>query len=406
MLCGRPTCPIQLRINAMRPLSRDLYRTSLFGASPPAVFVGRWGYPKVLVGPMVPPVRGEESHVLDDPASWYGKSIEDIIALRSKLVRSSFRVEVRSARRPDKLLDLTQELAMSSKPIDTEVWLKKPPVLRLHYDGVLSPMGPSGIIRDAKLAENPSVHKDVEYVVSDYDALASEALWELYTRGIDVYQATRLLSAGLLGIKKDRKLVPTRWAITAVDSNVGNYILPEVVHHQELSEILLFSAEYLGNHFEILLIPGAYSFELIEMWLPRSVWVESGSAQIVADREGRWPKSEYSPLGGGYYATRLAVLEYLAKIRRRASVLAVREISSKYWAPLGVWVVRETARQALSSPPRRFGSVEEALEEMGRSFKVPRNRWMIKSGLLRELREQRRLEHFVNHPFLSEETHR
>jgi hypothetical protein len=394
-LCGRPRCPIQSRINAMRPLTSEISKTSLFGASPPAVFVGRWGYPQVSVGPMVPPARGEEARILDDPGNWYGKGIEEVIDMRSRLVRSNFRANVRAARHSDRLLSLTQELAMSSNPVDTEVWLKKPPSLRIRYDGVLSPMGPSGIIRDARLSENPSVSRDVEYVVSDYDLLASDALRELHTRGIDVYQTARLMTAGLLGVKKDRKLVPTRWAITAVDSNVSDHLSSEVTGYQELSEVLLFSAEYLGNHFEILLLPGSYSFELIEMWLPRSVWVGSGPAQVVADYEDWRPKSEYSPLGGGYYATRLAALEHLRRIRRQARVLAIREISPEYWAPLGVWVVRETARRALSMPPQRFGTVDEALQAVAHKFKVPRDRWSAESSLLRELREQLRLEHFA-----------
>ena len=45
---------------------------------------------------------------------------------------------------------------------------------------------------------------------------------------------------------------------------------------------------------------------------------------------------------------RLAVLEHLALLGRQAAVLAVREISEAYWAPLGVWVVREVARKAMS----------------------------------------------------------
>ncbi len=396
MLCGRPKCPIQSRIDATRPLSQKISDTSLFGASPPAVFVGQWGYPAVSVGPMVPPVSGDETRVLDDPGNWYGKSIEEIIDLRSTLVRSNFRADVRTARRPDRLLDLTQELAMSSDPVDTEVWLRKPPTLQVRYDGILAPMGPSGIIRDARLTENPSVDRAVDRAVSDSDLLATDALWDLRSGGIDVYQTSRLLTAGLLGMKKDRRLVPTRWAITAVDSNVSNRMRSEVTKYQELSDILLFSSEYLGNHFEILLFPGPYTFELIEMWLPRSVWVESGPAQVIADYEDWRPKRGYSPLAGGYYATRLAVLEHLESVRRQATALAIREISSDYWAPLGVWVVRETARRAFSSPPQRFDTLEDALAEMARKFKVPRERWSAESTLVRELRTQLRLEHFVS----------
>ena len=52
----------------------------LSGATPPSVFVGRYGYPKVKVGPMVPPLHGDTT-ILDKPEMWLGKSIEDIVQL-------------------------------------------------------------------------------------------------------------------------------------------------------------------------------------------------------------------------------------------------------------------------------------------------------------------------------------
>ncbi|MEM3173248.1 MAG: hypothetical protein QXE82_06875, partial [Candidatus Nitrosotenuis sp.] len=42
---------------------------SISGSSPPSVFVGSFGYPKVGVGPMVPPIHGDTS-LLDTPERW------------------------------------------------------------------------------------------------------------------------------------------------------------------------------------------------------------------------------------------------------------------------------------------------------------------------------------------------
>ena len=44
---------------------------SLSGSSPPSVFVGSYGYPKVGVGPMVPPIHGNTT-LLDNPEKWLG----------------------------------------------------------------------------------------------------------------------------------------------------------------------------------------------------------------------------------------------------------------------------------------------------------------------------------------------
>ena len=56
------------------------------GSSPPSVFVGSYNYPKVFVGPMVPPIHGD-TELLDNPEKWAGKSLEEIVNFRLKLVR-------------------------------------------------------------------------------------------------------------------------------------------------------------------------------------------------------------------------------------------------------------------------------------------------------------------------------
>lgn len=395
MLCGRSKCPIQSRIDSLKSVKDKITDDTIFGASPPSLFVGRKDYPNVRLGPMVPPVSGEEGKKFDDPKGWFGKEIDEVIDLRTELVRSNFQADVKTARQPDKLTDITQELAMASDPVDTEVKLKRPPKMQMSYDGVFTPVGPTGDVEKAELAENPTVDRSVEYLVSDTDALASDALRELYDRGRDVYQASRLMSAGLLGRDKDRKFVPTRWSITAVDSQLGRHLRDDIKGNQFVSDIQLYSGEYLGNHFEILMVPDAYSFELIEIWRPKSVWSGGRRTQIVADHEDWRPKSKYSPIGGGYYAARLPVLEHLSGKNRQALVLATREISSDYWAPLGVWVVRETARHALSNEPRTFDTVEKAVDMMTKRLKARRERWTGESALLENLRTQLKLESFL-----------
>src|SRR5579883_314485 len=63
------------------------------GSTPPSVFVGAYGYPKVLVGPMLPPLHGDTS-ILDFPENWTGKSLEDIVNYRLSLVRGTKSVKI------------------------------------------------------------------------------------------------------------------------------------------------------------------------------------------------------------------------------------------------------------------------------------------------------------------------
>ncbi|HDI01968.1 MAG TPA: hypothetical protein ENF78_06045, partial [Candidatus Bathyarchaeota archaeon] len=55
-LCGRPDCPFLKAMKLFSSYMPDLDSTELEGNSPPAVFVGRFGYPYVSVGPLIPPV--------------------------------------------------------------------------------------------------------------------------------------------------------------------------------------------------------------------------------------------------------------------------------------------------------------------------------------------------------------
>jgi hypothetical protein len=82
-------------IHFLNANSAKLSSTSLSGATPPSIFVGRYGYPKVRVEPMVPPIHGDTT-ILDNPEMWIGKSIEEIVNYRwpvnqSKVKQSSKR---------------------------------------------------------------------------------------------------------------------------------------------------------------------------------------------------------------------------------------------------------------------------------------------------------------------------
>ncbi len=391
-LCGRPFCPILAKLGAMKRISIG---DSIFGASPPSVFVGRVGYPDVRVGPLVPPkIAAKDARIYDDPAQWLDRGIEDVIGLRSNLVRSNTRLNVRSPRvLSNRLLIKTQELAMASAPVDTEVRFLKPPKMEVRFDGILSPMGPSGALKDMSIAENPSVPRKVDHLVSDTDVLATDAAAELYEGDISVYHINRLLSVGLLGRKNDRRLVPTRWAITATDDMVGKELIARVKNHSVLDGLRLFSTQKFGNRFEILLLPRPFSFELIEIWMPRSVWTGKGT-WIGADREGYDGKRTYSLLAGGYYAARLGVVEYLERVKRQASIFIVREILPDYWAPLGVWVIREAIRDAMMQEPKRFEIADAALNDIAIRIRTPLRRWKKEAKLIHDFKFQKTLDSF------------
>ncbi|OPX75162.1 MAG: hypothetical protein A4E44_01543 [Methanosaeta sp. PtaB.Bin018] len=379
-LCGRPHCPVLRRLEEISALPKLGERMQ--GISPPEVFVGRHGWPLVRAGPMVPVGEFQQPSL--------GMDIGEIISLRSSTVRSETKIAIKEAASPGKLLASFQQIALSQAPVGTEISFIKPPKGKLWFDGIQLPSGPSGELKGLQITTNPKIPRKVDRIVDDTDVGAAAAAGELYSSGIGIEHISRMLSLGLLG--KKRKLVPTRWSITASDDMVGKALKETVLNQPLINDYYLFSGEALGNHFEILLLPRPFIFELIEIWMPRSIWAEDGF--IGSDREDWRPKKEYSQLSGGYYAARLAVLDHLAGLGRQAGVLAVREISDAYWAPLGVWVVREVARRAMMSCPSRFSSLREAQSEMEKRIKTPAGRWRAASKLLAGP-VQRSLEEFT-----------
>ncbi|NHJ86137.1 MAG: hypothetical protein FK734_11795, partial [Asgard group archaeon] len=229
-LCGKTLCPILAKAKSIAEIQKTFSKTAFFGASPPGFFVGEFGYPKVAIGPLVPPVSDRDTTIYDAEDLWIHETINDIIGYRTSLVRGKKAINVKKAKEPDTLLQTTQELVMASEPVDTEMSFIKRPRLDIDFSPRVAPSGPSGEIKKATLTENPNIPRSVDKVVSDIDLKAIGGVFKLYDDEIPQRQITRLLSAGLFGVKKQRRLVPTTWSITAVDDILGKRYWKEILN--------------------------------------------------------------------------------------------------------------------------------------------------------------------------------
>lgn len=208
----------------------------------------------------------------------------------------------------------------------------------------------------------------------------------LYQKGTGISRLSNILSTGLLGRKK--KLVPTRWSITAVDDTLSKNLIENIKYNKIVDKYLVYSNEYLGNHFEIMLIPHCWSFEVVEWSYPfAQFWHD------YEDHNGR--KSYADSVTGAYYSDRLAVAEYLTKIRKQASVLILREVMPSYNIPCGVWVNREAVRGALEKKPSVHETQESALNEVFSRMKMDRKKVLQNSELLHIARVQMNLQRFL-----------
>ncbi len=393
MLCGKTRCPVMLRFNSFTQTVPLIKGLDVNGTSPPSVFVGRIGYPYVYAGPLVPPIH-EDTSLFDLPELWFGKPIDEIVGFRSMLIRGKHRVHISRFEEAGRIMDMTRELALASTATDVELALKRRPRSFLALNDDIQPFGPSAPIKDLRVFSTRWNHH-VEKAHYDTDLKTKPAIIELHARGVMVTKIQRALSVGAFGIEKQRRLVPTRWSITAVDSMISKELMDKVKTFPLINEYRLYESSYLANQFEILMIPDAWSYEAIEAWYPGTVWNPGGRKIVMyGDWEDFDGRTTYASIGGCYYAARLAVCELLTKEQRQASVVVLREARPGYIMPVGVWQVRENVRNAMQQSPLKFNTLEETLERVASQFHIHLQQWVNRSKLITNARTQRKLTQY------------
>ncbi len=340
--CARADCALFPKVHIPQKQS--------FAGMSPNLFVGRANYPDVNIGFLATP----EYKKHDDPITWTAEktSIPEILQLRTALVNSRVKGNVKTL--ADRYSELRSLVAQSKSPVAMDVELAKTPISTMQYPAGTTPHGPSVELKHAALTQNVHIPSDVDKTLND-ELTASEQL-ALLAKKHDTYYLQKIFSAGLLGIEK--KLVPTRWSITATDDTIGKEQLKKVRELPILGETMAYTGGHYGNYYVIILLPIKFNYELFEIYVGNSPMEQ----RVWTDYEQHSGRTNYaSDTVGGYYAARLGITELLLSLRRQASVLAFRFVTDEYTNPLGVWVVREAVKIATQEKPLKFATQELAL---------------------------------------------
>ena len=398
----RKKLPDFSQINAVMFKEINNITDGFFGNSPPQIFIGsKLKYPKVNVGILSPPDKINDAWMYSAEHYWAENNfdINTIIKFRSSLINSRFQTTAEQARCNTKFVDLSQEIGMAKKPVDVEIELQKKVKVSWKPDKVTMPMGPRAPLKKVTITENTKIDTKVDKVVSDTDLKAQGAVSYLYKNKFDEHTLSKILSIGVLGLKKGRKLVPTRWSITAVQDMLGKEIIKEIKQYNPVDAYHMYFGGYLGNYFIVFLFPDVWSFELFEMYMPGSSWNSSGNLEASTDLEwydGR--KSYPTATAGGYFANRLPILNKLKSLKKQASVLVLRFETPSYWASLGVWVVLEAMKKTMQDSPSIFNSKEELINYAKQFVKNKLgyniDPYVQRSKLLEKVKTQSRLQQF------------
>src|SRR6267143_176588 len=411
-LSGEKKCAIHVKADSLAAHHPEFDLKSIAGSSPPGVFVGRFGYPNVNIGPMVPSVSGD-TEILDTPEWWMGKGFDEIVDFRYSLLRGYSKANVSDANKGGRLIETLQDVAMMTRPVDAELILLRPPrkILDLREDS--QPFGPIAPLASFQTG-NSTADNRIQKAFYDGDLPADDAVLQLYRNGVLVNRIQRAFSLGMFGENKRRKLVPTRWSITAVDTNLSLRLMERVRQHPLIDEYRIYKYEYLDNIYVGILTPESWRFEWIEAWFEPELLaisftdvnmamdVETSSyvstdghrPVMLGDSEGFRNRKTYAKPGGCYYSARLAVSEYLDTIGRQAGAIMLREIHPGYIMPVGVWNVRESLRALFKTKFESFDSMDSAMNYVSKIFEIPKRGWIQNSALLQKAYFQRKINEF------------
>ena len=328
---------------------------NLEGSTPPSVFIGRWSYPKVYAGPMMVNEVGDTS-IMDSPESWIGqnKQQEDIINYRMSLVRGKQLIKIDDLENP--FVEKLQDISLASKSIDSEATIEKFDIDAVRWD------------------------KQLEKTFYDTDLKATEAVMNLHNKDVPFTAMQKAFSVGAIGTKNRRKLVPTRWSITACDSTLADEFLKDVRKFERLDTYRVFEFGALNTYYVIILTPTEWQYE----WYEAFIKIIKNERLIFSDYETNGGKKEYSRVGGCYYTAKMVVLDYLSKIKKQSGLIILREAYENY-VPLGVFNVRENIKEAMSRPYLEFETLEDCLRYAGTKLRIPVKEFVNQGTLLNEM---------------------
>ena len=353
------------------------------GFSKPFNLVCENNYPNLLLGPGIYTDFADAK--ASSPTDWIKSNIKDIEKNRNKQVFSFAKYSKEAAQDPTRELSDIQLITQSIKTTELEIDFTEKE--RKVSDEVTGLSNTSFDFENLKIVDDIKVPKPIEKTVNDRDFNAREGMIYLYQKIDDVYKIEQLLSVGLLGIKRNRLLVPTRWTITSVDDTIGKELINKIKINQTIDKYELHFFEFYKNKFYVIMLPLTWGFEMIE----------NAGGQFTIDHELYDPRKDYAiNVMGGYYAARLEIAKRLEERKRLARVIVLRDMDPTY-SSKGVWVIREAVKEAMAKEPLVFETLESLLNHINSQLLI-RNSikyWTDASTILKENKMQKRLFEFI-----------
>lgn len=306
---------------------------------PPGITVETAKYPILMSGFLASTQPTEFISIYDHPTAWRGLDREAIIAMRRQLFRFLIPTDARSLV-PKETIESLQQIALSVSPLAIGVEVPTLPPRRLNaFPGQL-PMGTDVLVKSFEIVSDAEISK-VAQRITQRNIPTTEAIRQLFEYDYALEQVARLISVGLLGMHKHRKLVPLKNAFKiAIDSYIDNALL-DLAEKSLTAVARIHQSRIHGDNFIVVSIPGEPRVDYFQMEvLPDSV-----------QRQYSFESKHYgsSNAKASVYAShsRFSAYHHMTKIGESSHMFIFHLIRDTRNSILGPWLARAGVEEAL-----------------------------------------------------------
>jgi hypothetical protein len=301
---------------------------------PASSIVGEKNYPNIRVHSIS---NGDKNSTYKKTSLIVKNTYDEIVKLKAKnILGSTSNLNIKNKK--EKIKEEISDIYKAKNDVNFASHFEK----ELNFDRVLTSkitgiMGSKNELISLHATENISIKKRIDKYTNE-DIKSKEIIIDLYKRGYNEHQIINLLSLGEFGYEFRKKLVPTRWAISAYDKSIESYLHKKILDYKLINNYELYTYKDKGNFFLIILFPEYFCSEIIETFNNN---IEKDFVQF--DNKLRYKDPQTA---GGFYATKLGIFENLNHRKKQSAFISIRIIDG-YDIPLGVVFVRESVREAM-----------------------------------------------------------
>jgi len=234
----------------------------------------------------------------------------------------------------EEVMDDLSKIALSEKPVEIEASFSARPQEKAIFSSVDRALNNCGELEAIEVFGDPKIPLYLIDIL-EKDIGHRQAVIEAFRNEADIEYISKLLSMGCLS--KPQKMLPTRWAKTTVYSLCSQQLIRKVKRLPVSQEPAVYHQNYLGNDYVILALARHWEFELMERWLPNSVWTVGESDPVYVHEHETYNSASDQAMreGGSYYASRLGVCELLIREGIQGACLVLSTPSPSSSVPFG-----------------------------------------------------------------------